>query len=140
VEVDMPESLAVLDSIAVPAGSDLLAFECHWTYAGVDVAWVRLAGELDIATARQLRRTLRESLSRARLVVLDLRKLAFMDSSGVHAIVNASACAREDGRHLLLLRGPPSVDRVFALAGRSDDVEIVDLRSLLARSEPELAR
>ena len=41
----------------------------------------------------------------AQLVVLDLRELAFMDSSGVHAIVNASIRARQVGRRLVLLRG-----------------------------------
>ena len=50
-----------------------------------------------------------------------------MDSSGVKAIVDASIRARRDGRRLLLLRGPPNVDRVFALTGTSDKVEIGDL-------------
>ena len=63
----------------------------------------------------------------ARLVVLDLRGLAFMDSSGVHAIVDAGIRARQGGRRLIVLRGPPNVDRVFTLAGRRDDVEIHDL-------------
>jgi anti-sigma B factor antagonist len=136
----MPDALAVPDSLAVQTHIPPPPFECSWTYAGVDVAWVRLAGELDIATTPQLQRTLRESQARARLVVLDLRKLAFMDSSGVHTIVNASACAREVGHRLILLRGPPNADRTLALACRSDDLEIVDLRSLLVRSEPELER
>ena len=46
-----------------------------------------------LATSPQLERTLDESA--ARLVVLDMRDLGFMDCSGVHAIVEASHRARE---------------------------------------------
>jgi anti-anti-sigma regulatory factor len=53
--------------------------------------------------------------------VLDLRDLAFMDSSGVHAIVDASVRSRRAGRRMLLLRGRPGVDRVFTLTGSAED-------------------
>jgi anti-anti-sigma factor len=84
-----------------------------------------VAGALDIATSPQLDRALREAS--ARLVVLDLRDLAFMDSVGVHTILEASAVARRDGRRLILLRGTPNVDRLFALTGSDAEVEIGDL-------------
>jgi anti-sigma B factor antagonist len=103
------------------------AFVCSWTIGGLDAAWLHLAGELDIATTPELQRTLHEPELQARLVALDLRELAFMDSSGVHAIVNASIRARQVGRRLVVLRGPPSVDRMFTLTGSSGDVEIVDV-------------
>jgi anti-anti-sigma regulatory factor len=45
---------------------------------------------LDLAAVPQLVRTLRQAQLKARLVVLDLRELQLMDSSGVHVIVNAS--------------------------------------------------
>ena len=53
-----------------------------------------------MATTR-LERTL--SRSQARLVVLDLRELTFIDSSGVHAIVSAGIRARKGGRRLVLV-------------------------------------
>ena len=31
------------------------------------------------------------------------------------------------GRRLILLRGPPDIDRTFALTGHTDDVEIADV-------------
>ena len=102
-------------------------FECTRTEGRLDAAWVRVAGALDIATTPTLSQTLRASQSEARLVVLDLRELAFMDSAGVHAIVDASSRARRVGRRLLILRGPANVDRVFALTGTSEQVEIGDL-------------
>ena len=102
-------------------------FECSWTEGGLNAAWVHLTGELDVETTPQLEQTLSDPESQARLVVLDLRELAFMDSSGVHAIVNASARARQRGRRLVVLRGPPEVDRVFRLTGNSGDVESGDV-------------
>jgi anti-sigma B factor antagonist len=96
-------------------------------FGGLDAAWVHVAGELDIATTPQLERTLHESQAQARLVVLDLRELAFIDSSGVHAVVNASIRARQAGRLLIVLRGTPNVDRIFTLTACSNDVEIGDV-------------
>ena len=119
-----PQSL--LDSVA---GGEAAArpVVCSSTEGGLEAAWVHVAGDLDIATSPQLVRTLREAQSRARLVVLDLRELAFMDSAGVHAIVDASTRARQAGRQLVLLRGPGAVDRLFALTGTSDAVDVGDI-------------
>lgn len=123
----MPDLLVPTD--VVPGRTNALppAFVCSWTNGGPDAAWVHVSGELDIATTPQLDRTLRAPELQARLLVLDLRELAFMDSSGVHVIVDASLRARRVGRRLLLLRGPPNVDRMFALTGSCDDVEIGDV-------------
>ena len=116
------------DSIASRAAT-LRPFVCSSTGGGLDAAWVHVAGALDLATSPQLERTLEESA--ARLVVLDMRDLGFMDGSGVRAIVDASRRAREEGRRLILLRGSPNVDRVFALTHNADDVEIGDIEPLL---------
>ena len=111
-------------------------FECTRTEGALEATWVHVAGALDIATTPRLARTLRESQSDARLVVLDLRELAFMDSAGVHAIVDASNRARQVGRRLLLLRGPEKVDRLFALTGNADQVEVGDLAPVEASFGP----
>jgi anti-anti-sigma factor len=137
----MPHSMVSPDSIAGRAHALAPPFACFWTKGGLNAAWVQVAGELDIDTTPQLEQTLREP--RAQLVVLDLRELAFMDSSGVHAIVNASVRARQFGRRLVLLRGPPRVDRIFGLTGSSADVEKgymdpVDALHLLPEQEDPL--
>jgi anti-sigma B factor antagonist len=123
----MPDVLVRPDSIAGHADVLPPAFDCSWTGGGQDAACVHLAGELDIATMPQLEQTLRDSQLGARLVVLDLRGLAFMDNSGVHAIIDASIRARQLGRQMVVLRGPPNVDRVLTLSGSVDDVEIYDV-------------
>lgn len=126
----MPDALLSRDLTTSFADPPPSALVCSWTDGGPDAAWVHVAGELDIATVAQLVRTLRESQLRARVVVLDLRELEFMDSSGVHAIVSASIRARRLGGQLVLLRAPPNVDRMFTLTGSSDAVEIGDVDSV----------
>ena len=120
--------MPIPDSIAGRAAT-LRPFVCSSTRGGLDAAWVHVAGALDLATSPQLERTLDEAP--ARLVVLDLRDLGFMDSAGVHTIIEASVRAREDGRRLILLRGTPNVDRVFALTGSTDELEIGDIEPVL---------
>jgi hypothetical protein len=48
----------------------------------------------------------------------------------VHTIVDASIRARQVGHRVLLLRGPPGVDRVFTLTGTSEHVVDGDIRSV----------
>jgi anti-anti-sigma factor len=105
--------------------STLRPFACSSSGGGLDAAWVHVAGALDIATSPQLERTLREA--RARVVVLDLREVAFMDSAGAHTILAASLDARDAGRRLIVLRGAPAVDRVFSLTGSSEVLDIGDV-------------
>jgi anti-anti-sigma factor len=126
----MPPKPHLADSIVDHARARPPAFECSWVNGGFEAAWVSVAGELDIATTPQLERALREAQVQARLVVLDLRELAFIDNFGVHAIVNAGIRARQVGHRLFLLRGSPGVDRVFTLTGSSGDVLNGDIRSV----------
>lgn len=112
---------------------------CSWTTGGVDAGWVRLVGELDFATVSQLAATLCAAQARARLVVLDLRDLSFMDSAGARTIAAASRQARENGVRLVVVRARRPVARVFALADMAASVEIVEGRSLpLTNSPPDL--
>jgi anti-anti-sigma factor len=123
----MPSPLVFSESIVGPVAAELPGFRCTLRQSGGDAAWVRVIGELDVATAPQLEQTLRKALLRARRVVLDLRELTFMDCAGIRVVVNANSHARQAGAHLVLVRGPSQVDRVFMLTGASDAVEIVDL-------------
>lgn len=99
---------------------------CTWK-AGSCASWVHVAGKLDRATSRQLARTLAEAQLTARLLMLDLRELTFIDSSAVDVIVDAAVTARRRGGRLMLARGPAEVDRVFTLTGACDQVLIIDL-------------
>jgi anti-sigma B factor antagonist len=100
---------------------------CSWEIGGWDAAWVQVAGELDLATSPQFRQTLREAQEAVRLVVLDLRELCFIDSSGIHVILDAARYARRKAGRLLIVRGPAQVDRVLTLTEVCKQVVIFDL-------------
>jgi anti-sigma B factor antagonist len=98
-------------------------------HGGLDAAWVRVVGDLDIVTAPRLEQMLCSAELCARRLVLDLRGVAFIDCCGVHVIVNASIRARQSGRRLVVVRGRSSVDRVFVLSGTAAALEIIDLNA-----------
>jgi anti-anti-sigma factor len=102
-------------------------FVCSWTDGGPEASWVHLAGRLDAAAVWQLARALGDRQLQARLIVLDLRQLSFISRSGVHAVIRTSIRMRRAGRRLVLLRGPPRVDRMLTSAANSDRLEIGDL-------------
>lgn len=122
----MPRTLSYPDR-SRPAAALPPEFGCTLRDGGLDVAWVRVAGELDVATAPQLKQVLGHAEDRARRVVLDLRELTFMDTSGMHVVVAARVRATSAGRQLVVVRGPSQVDRLLALTGARDRLEIVDL-------------
>lgn len=91
-------------------------------------ARMSLHGELDLATVGAAETALAE-LERepdATTLVIDLRTLRFMDSTGLHFVLGADARAREGGRRLLVVRGPEAVDRVFRLALPDGRLTFVD--------------
>jgi anti-anti-sigma factor len=126
----MPSKLVLAAPIGRRPTAPPSTFQCSWTDDGLDTAWVRLTGELDVATAPRLEQLLREPRLQARVIVLDLRDLAFVDSSGVHAIVDASIRSRQAGHRMLLLRGRPGVDRVFTLTATAQDVGNSDIHAV----------
>lgn len=94
-----------------------------------DGTTVRLAleGELDIASAGQVERELtRIERETPPAIVLDLRRLAFMDSTGLRIVVAADARAREQGRRLVVVRGPEAVQRIFRMTRLDERLEMVD--------------
>jgi anti-anti-sigma factor len=92
-----------------------------------DVVAVSAIGELDIATAELLDDELRRVHAlNPKLLVLDLRDLTFLDSTGIRTILAADARTQEDGSALKIVRGPQEVDKVFRLTGLGERLDIVD--------------
>jgi anti-sigma B factor antagonist len=77
---------------------------------------VRPVGELDIATVGRLRGAFAERLDAEDLVV-DLRGLSFLDTSGLQLMVELHRRSQDDGWRLTLVRGDRAVQRVFEIAG-----------------------
>jgi anti-anti-sigma factor len=88
---------------------------------------VSLSGELDIASAPQLEDQLGQvEAAGPAAIVLDLRGLEFMDSTGLRTIVGADTRAREQGRRLAIVRGPEAVQRIFTVTKLDERLDIVD--------------
>ena len=80
-----------------------------------------LEGELDLASVGELEERLAAALADAPgRVVVDLRRLAFIDSSGLRTIIQGDATARAEGIELVLYPGGDSIQRVFALTGTNE--------------------
>ena len=80
-------------------------------------------GELDMATVGAVERGAPAAgRSGRRAVVLDLGGLSFMDSSGLHLVARWTAEASRDGFEFQLEPGSPAVQRVFELAGMTDEL------------------
>ena len=88
---------------------------------------VAVSGELDLRTSPQLEeRLIRAFDAGAELVILDLRQIEFMDSTGLRVLLSAHQRARETGRRFALVRGADQVERVLTLTGVRDLLTVVD--------------
>ena len=86
-----------------------------------------VSGELDLSSAEELETHLKQiESSEPDVLVLDLRKLEFMDSTGLRTVIAADARARERGARLVVVRAPDEVDRVFRLTRMDQHLELVD--------------
>jgi anti-anti-sigma factor len=90
------------------------------------VTRIALAGELDVAVASDFRARLIQVLAESASVILDLRELEFMDSSGIHALEAADARARALSKRLVIAHPTPAVLRVLELTEMNEILEIVD--------------
>lgn len=82
-------------------------------------------GELDLATAPQLSQTIRAENDYERLVI-DLRELEFMDSSGVRLLVAEQERAGEEGHELRIVRGSAEVERVLRVTRLDERLPFVE--------------
>jgi anti-sigma B factor antagonist len=88
---------------------------------------VALRGELDLSTVGKVQDELdRIEASSPRVVLLDLSKLTFLDSTGLRCLVTADERARESGRRVVIVRGPEAVQRVFSITRLEERLEMVD--------------
>jgi anti-sigma B factor antagonist len=78
---------------------------------------LELHGELDLASTERFELAAAELVdSRRGRVVIDLRGLTFIDSSGIRGMLRVQARLPSAAR-LELVPGPPAVQRVFELTG-----------------------
>ena len=90
------------------------------------VGFVSLEGELDLASSPSVEREIRDRERHSEILILDLRHVGFIDSTGLRVITSADARARAAGRRLVLVRGSDPVQRVFRITRLDRQLEFVD--------------
>ncbi|MBQ7656509.1 MAG: anti-sigma factor antagonist [Clostridia bacterium] len=84
-----------------------------------DTVTARVTGELDHYSAQTIRRELDALIAEpgVKRLVLDLRDMTFMDSSGIGVILGRYRTMRERGGSVAVKNMNPQVERVFTLSG-----------------------
>jgi anti-sigma B factor antagonist len=86
-----------------------------------DAVQITPRGELDLATVEQLQHELGQLIDAGSArIVIDLRDLEFMDSTGLHALLTAHEQAQQDNWELTIIPGPWHVQHTFELTGTID--------------------
>jgi anti-sigma B factor antagonist len=103
---------------------------------GTQAVVIGVSGELDLASSPALEQELERGVaSQAELVIVDLRNLEFMDSTGLSVLVRAHQRATESGQRFGVVRGPQQVQRLLSLTGVADRLNLADSPDeLLAQS------
>jgi anti-anti-sigma factor len=92
-------------------------------------AVVEVSGELDLASGPELESELRRlpgTDTGIDLVVVDLRKLDFMDSTGLSILLQTHQRLSAEGCEMALVKGAAQVERLLALTGVTDRLTLVD--------------
>ena len=110
-----------------PEPGTFAPFAVRWR-TGEDAAVLAVAGEIDLAVEDRFRGALDALLAAdAPTLVIDLSAVAYMDSTGVQALLAAQTRADEAGSRLLVRIGP-AARRVLVLCGVLPRFTVVDGR------------
>jgi anti-sigma B factor antagonist len=86
---------------------------------------VELSGELDISSASNVESRLMELETREpQRLILDLRRVSFIDSTGLSMIINADGRARKQGRRLTIVSGDGVPRRILRTVGLEDRLDV----------------
>jgi anti-anti-sigma factor len=97
------------------AGSDIFQVE-----TGVEESdiWIRTVGEIDVSTSPKWEKAIVDSLATAPdRIYVDMRRVSFIDSSGLAVLVRCHAMADDQNSHLIIWSPSRTVVRVLELAG-----------------------
>jgi anti-anti-sigma factor len=83
-------------------------------------------GEIDVATVGRLRGPLQAAEEEAAAVVLDLRRVGFMDTSGLQLVFEEQRRADQSTFEFVVVRGSRQLQRLFDIAGFGDRLRMVD--------------
>lgn len=91
-----------------------------------DALIVAPRGEIDLATVDLVREAVEREQQPAESLILDLRGVEFMDTSGLRYVLELNERASHSEFLLRLVRGPSAVQRVFEVSGLESRLPFVD--------------
>ncbi|MEA2143454.1 MAG: hypothetical protein QOI64_1884 [Solirubrobacteraceae bacterium] len=101
-------------------------FDVRWEHREAGVVVVA-SGEIDLWSAPEVRAAMVAHEQGDRGVVLDLREVTFMDSSGLGLIVEQQQRARKHGfRFAIAVGGASDAHRILEMSGLTKVLEFVD--------------
>jgi anti-anti-sigma factor len=104
---DMPEEVLAQLGIAISAQGTTTT--------------ISLRGEWDLAQKPAMRSVINDVLERAPdCVVLDLSELSFIDSTGVHGVLELHKRSTQQHAHLVIVPGHRAVQRIFEITGLTE--------------------
>jgi anti-anti-sigma factor len=93
-----------------------------WDDAGVHV--VEVSGEFDMAACDRFREA--SECDDAKLVVIDLRRVSFLDSCGLRELIDVHRLADLHRTRLAILRPRGEADSIFKLTGMDGHLPLFD--------------
>jgi anti-sigma B factor antagonist len=90
-------------------------------------ALVRIRGDFDLQVGERVADALTEiESSGPELLVVDLSRLSFMDSTGMGVVAAAHLRALDAGRRFVIVSPPAGVRQAFEISGLNEVVTVVD--------------
>jgi anti-anti-sigma factor len=89
-----------------------------------DAVLVSARGDIDLSTLAKATAALDAARAGVRTLILDLREVGFMDTSGLRLVIEEQRRAAEAGYRFAVVRGSSRVQRLFEIAGLADDPEL----------------
>ncbi len=98
-----------------------------------DAVVLAVAGELDLGSTKQFKNMIIEQMAPGRVMVLDLDRLRFCDSTGLGALAGLRRRAETIGGDLRLASPQPGVEHVLKMTGLNGMIPVfADVASALA--------
>lgn len=91
---------------------------------------IRPSGEIDLATVGRVEQA---AAAVAGDLVIDLRAVTFLDSSGLRLLIEQERRARDDGHAFAIVAGPPSIQRLLKIAGLDARLRVLEEADVLTR-------
>jgi anti-sigma B factor antagonist len=96
------------------------------TTSARDAHTIALSGEVDLLGVPKIEAALKDVPVDSGLIIIDLRGVTFIDSSGLHALATGQQLCLAREQELRIIPGPPNIQRLFEITGMNDVLPFCD--------------